>query len=612
MKACNDLLEVNENGKVFIQIHGNRWKSVECPKICFEDYELSFDCLNCEQKEYKSGIGEGIRNIYSNDEFCFETIVWQEYATDHFHFELIPINFDVKSKEIIWPSAFEFDQKSSDWFTLLTHMQGLMIPNDYENECISLNFDGQLCSNGAYMPWFSQVRDNQGYLMICETYYDGKVKVDHPANGPYTHISFAHLPSLSKLAYRREIRLIFQEEASLVSICKLYRQYVKEKGRFVSLKEKAIKNPNVDRLIGSAILHKGIKTHVSKDSEFYDSENIEKNDVLVPFEVRCQEIERYHEMGIEKLYLHLDGWGDPGYDNQHPDYLPACQEAGGWEGLRKLSKTLKKHHDLFGLHDQYRDYYFDAKTFDREYALMNEDGSIFEMSRWAGGHQSYLCASQAPYYVKRNFEEVLSKGIELQASYLDVFTCNEPDECFNPHHLMNRRECLDYRRACFDYLNSKNILPSSEEVNDWAIPSLVFAHYGPYDFMLREPNAPRKGIGVPLFNLVYHDCVILPWPMDAYENCEDYMLYALLNGGAAYVDKDGAYPNVDGAFDDTRKKQLQHEIDRYKVVASLQEKVAKCEMVDFGFMENYSKQYSCFEDGTRVEIDLKNNTYQIM
>ena len=109
---------------------------------------------------------------------------------------------------------------------------------------------------------------------------------------------------------------------------------------------------------------------------------------------------------------------------------------------------------------------------------------------------------------------------------------------------------MEYRSACFEYLLSRNILPSSEEVTDWAMKSLVFAHYGPYDFMLAKPGSPRKGIPTPLYNLVYHDCMILPWPMDRNEGKEDYMLYALLNGGGAYLDKDGAYPNCDGAFDD--------------------------------------------------------------
>ena len=53
-------------------------------------------------------------------------------------------------------------------------------------------------------------------------------------------------------------------------------------------------------------------------------------------------------MDWEKVYLHLDGWGNPGYDNQHPDYLPACEEAGGWEGMRSLSECMKEMNYTFG------------------------------------------------------------------------------------------------------------------------------------------------------------------------------------------------------------------------------------------------------------------------
>ena len=100
--------------------------------------------------------------------------------------------------------------------------------------------------------------------------------------------------------------------------------------------------------------------------------------------------------------------------------------------------------------------------------------------------------------------------------------------------------------------------------------------------------------------------------MDITEN-EDYMLYALLNGGSAYVDKDGAYPNVDGAFNDNREKQLDEEIRRYRIVADLQEKVAKLEMTDFGFIDNNKKkQYSVFGNQIKVIIDLEKNTYEII
>ena len=131
--------------------------------------------------------------------------------------------------------------------------------------------------------------------------------------------------------------------------------------------------------------------------------------------------------------------------------------------------------------------------------------------------------------------------------------------------------------------------------------------------MLQAPGTPRKGIPTPLFNLVYHDCLILPWLMDRIPGQEDYMLYALLNGGAAYMDKDGAYPNCDGAFDDAAaEKHLDEEIDRYRIVAELQEKIAKCEMVKHEFLNNdWKQQRTTYSDGTMVTVDFNNNSYQI-
>lgn len=182
--------------------------------------------------------------------------------------------------------------------------------------------------------------------------------------------------------------------------------------------------------------------------------------------------------------------------------------------MKELCDTIHDCGYVFGTHDQYRDYYFRASTYDESSAIHLEDGSIPSHANWAGGNQTYLCATQAPYYVKRNFLELAAHDIKLDCAYLDVFTCNEPDECFEPHHKMTRKECLEFRSRCFAYLLSQNILSSSEEVADWSVANLVFCHYAPYDFMMRRPEEPKQGIPVPLFNLVYHDCVIIPWMME--------------------------------------------------------------------------------------------------
>ncbi len=565
---------------------------------------------------FTNGLGHGIKTVYAgfaHENDIFATCIWIEDSTQDLYFEWIPLDTDaMKIQAVYWPQAFDFDDGKNTSYTLINQMQGTLIPNNWPHEVNKLHFNGQFGSSAAYMPWFGQVKDGIGYLAECLDPADAAYQIDHPAHGPYTHISVRWLPSLGKMAYRRRMRYSFRKHCDYNTLCKLYRTHVQESGLFTTLQEKAARNPLVDKLIGSAFVHKGIKSHLEPTSYYYEPDHPSHNDNLTTFAQRAKEIELYHELGIKKLYLHLDGWGNPGYDNQHPDILPPCLKAGGWEGLKLLSDTIAAHGYMLGLHDQYRDYYMNAKTFDEEYACTYEDGSIFDWSRWAGGRQTLLCTTQAPAYVRRNFEELLAHDIHLEASYLDVFTCNEGDECFNPYHRMNRKECFEYRRACFSYLTSKKILPSSEECSDWAMRELVFAHYGPYDFMLAAPDQPRNGLPVPLFNLVYHECMILPWPMDQHPDTEDYMLYALLNGGGAYLEKDGAYPNTDGVFDTDLPKDLRKAWERTKVVVELQERIAKCEMVSHHFLNHdWKQQETRFSDGTCVRIDFNTQTYAV-
>ena len=591
------------------------------PRMECEEGTIYFaDAKKISHEEWKTGIGHGILSHFEGFELngadagiAFDTIVWIEEVSGDVFFEWVPLSTEtVKVKSVYWPGYMEFDEKKDSWYTLLNWQQGLLVPNTWKTAVDKVVFDGFMGTAGAYMPWFGQVKDRAGYIAICEQPWNAAYYTEHPAEGPYTHVGIRWEPSLGKMDYRRVMKYSFVKDCDYNDLCKIYRNYVIEKGRFKSLAEKAVKTPSIDQLIGSAFLHKGIKTQVMTNSDFYDAENPDKNNHLTPFSVRTEEIKKFHELGVEKLYLHLDGWAELGYDNQHPDYLPACEKAGGWKAMKELSDTMHECGYLFGIHDQYRDYYYAAKTFDENFATRLADGTIPSHARWAGGPQTYLCATQAPFYVKRNFTEIMDNGIKLDCAYLDVFTCNEGDECSHPWHKMTRRECYEYRNTCFEYLLSKGILPSSEEVNDWAIPSLVFCHYAPYDFMLDRPGSPKKGIPVPLFNLVYHDCLIEPWMMDKVSEEEDYMLYAVLNGGAPYLVRDGAYQNTDGSFAGGVEISIEDQIKRCKVVSDLHEKVAKCEMVRHEMVDgNPEVQRTTFADGTVVTVDFQAQTYQI-
>ena len=597
------------------------WREDFVPTLECDEGIFSFtDARSVSHELFQNGIGTGIRSCFEGFEangtvrpYSFETLIWIEAVSGDIRFEWLPLcEQGLSVKKVRWPGEMSFEKASRSWYSVLNHQQGLLVPNDWETALDHVVFNGFFETAGAYMPWFGQVKDREGYIAICETPWNAGYTAEHPAGGPYSHVGIYYEPSLGKMDYRRVLRYTLLSDCDYNDLCKVYRAYVRETGHLRTLAEKAAQNPSVDRLIGCSFVHTGIKTVVQPDSDFFDPENPEKNNHCTPFSKRTEEIKLLHNMGVEKLYLHLDGWAQPGYDNCHPDYSPACIEAGGWEGMKELADTMHECGYLFGIHDQYRDFYKSAKSFDENYACRLTDGTIPEHHRWAGGQQSYLCATQAPYYLRRNFAALFENGIELDGAYLDVFTCNEGDECTNPEHRMTRRECYEYRGQCFSWLLAHGILSSSEEVSDWAIPSLVFCHYAPYSFMMKRPGLPKDGIPVPLFNLVYHDCVIEPWMMDKASENDDYMLYALLNGGAPYLLRDAAYLNTDGSFEGDELLALEEMIRRSKTVSALHEKIAKCEMVRHRMNpENWWIQETEFSDGTKVKVDFKNQTYEI-
>ncbi|MCH9276816.1 DUF5696 domain-containing protein [Bifidobacterium amazonense] len=584
-----------------------------------------------ELRETGTGVGmfSTFRGFGDAPDFAFATYVWVERASGDVICEWIPLDetgLDVTA--VRWPGEMAFDGESARDVTLITHQQGVMIPNTWPTAVSSehgdIVFGGRFETAGGYMPWFAQIRgdaaSSPAYIAICETPWNAGYAIEHPAGGTSdesgtfvgTRIGMWFEPSLGRMDYRRVVRYRFLSDADHTSVAKAYRAYVDERGRLRTLAEKAARNPSVRRLIGCSWMHVGIKTVVQPESRFYDHEHPEENLHVTSFAARERQLRQLHELGAGRVYMHLDGWAEPGYDNQHPDYLPACEEAGGWAGMKALVDSCHEQGDLFGTHDQYRDYYFDARTFDRNNAIRLLDGTNPEQTIWAGGHQTFLCAELAPDYVRRNFAGIAANGVKLDCAYLDVFTCNEGDECANPEHRMTRRDCYAKRAECFEYLLSHGILSSSEEVSDWAVPSLVFCHYAPYDFQMRDPSAPRQGVPVPLYNLVYHDCVIQPWMMDRVADGDDYMLYALINGGAPYLIRDAAYVGVDGDMSPEQKAQAENDIERCNVVAALHEKVGMSELVRHEFVGGDPLvQRSVFADGTSVTCDFRAQTYRI-
>ncbi|MCE9616072.1 MAG: hypothetical protein K8T26_17510 [Lentisphaerae bacterium] len=496
-----------------------------------------------------------------------------------------------------WPGPVRFETPG-DQETVFPLMQGMLLPGTWPHAwgAKELTVNHRL----FYMPWWGQRRGAAGYVGIIEHDADAGCRLEHPAGGP-TSVGPRWDASLGRLRYARRVRYRFFDRCDYVSMCKHYRAHVKRRGRFVSLREKIAARPALAGLIGAPVIHEGISYHIHPASDYYNK--LGANDWCVPFSERARQLRALKARGVARAYLHLDGWGVKGYDRAHPDYLPPNEEAGGWEGMRALSETCRELGYLLALHDQYRDYYKDAVSFSPDNALHDAAGQIPEQARWFGGPQSALCTMLAPAYVLRNHRQLQERGVLVDGTYLDVFAARIPDECFHPWHRMSRRDCLEARVRCFAIIRDLEGIVSSEEPLDFALPHLDLTHYGPYVimelFLSKEDVQPPVA---PLWNLVYHDALFIPWSIGAVTWSDGIpaghapAAHAALHGGMPYL-------SIEPTDD---------ELARVKAHTDLHARVALEEMVSHAFLnEARTLQRAVYANGVSITADVVKGTWDI-
>lgn len=575
--------------------------------LYFEGMKIPFvSAGEIHHRSFTSGVGEGVVSTFKGFKVAqtpipleLETRLWIESATGVLHLELIPLVDDPGVLRVIFPAPFALSQLHPSCYTVIPMMQGSLIPNDWPQE-LHTHSIGMLLSRAGYMPWWGQVDGRAAAISIVETPWDAGYKLEHPSGGP-TQLTPIWHASLGMLRYRRKIQMHFVADGDYNHLAKIYRSFARAHGPWRTLVEKAAAKPALERLMGTPVIHTGIAVHVQPDSSYYNHQDLEANDSITAFSERSRQLVALKAKGVEQAYVHLDGWGRRGYDNLHPDILPPCERAGGWEGMRELVNVCHELGYQIIVHDQYRDYYKDADSYDPEQAVHTECGTIPEVAFWYGGAQAFLCATFAPDTVRRNHMALEQAGVHLDGAYLDVFAVVELDECFHPEHRISRRECMELRCQSFNVLGSQGKIVSSEEPVEFAVPYVDLVHHGPYALTPDYENCPARGIPVPLFNLVFHDCLILPWALTCggwgIPQGESGLLHAYLNGGTGYLSID-----ADEA-----------EIQRVQQLCAFQARVAKEEMVRHEFIEgNYNRQRSIFANGTCVEVDFETGDFKLI
>ncbi len=578
--------------------NGDKWTMKKTPSIRYTDGTAEPFPAPAECKRIGSGTGFAFAVTYrgfSDPALVAVSVIRLNKQSGELSFSLdITGDRPDRIDRVYYPAPFEFKAKKGEGFTVLPRMQGLLIPVGTPITVAN----GNVFERDAYMPFFGQIKKGSGYTAIFDTPYDASYEPQKNDIAPVWRTS------LCGFSYPRNMIYRFDCPCDHNVIAKNYRAYKIERGELITLKEKEQRNPNVKKLIGLPVIHTHIAVHIAKESMFYDPGDPSHNDHHVSFYERAEQLRRLKKLGLAHAYTHFDGWGLHGYDNLHPSPFPPHQAAGGAEGMKRLADVCKKIGYIFGIHDQYRDYYYDNPDFDLDEGVIYKDGSRPFHTVWNGGAHTFLCSELAPGYVNRNYDKFKELGIDIAASYLDVFSVVELDECHNPLHRTTRERCAYNRRRCLDILTKRGIIPSSEEVLDCILPSQVLCHHAPfYTKELGAYDSYTEGVPIPLLELVYHDCIVVPWiglPDErggwGIPKTDSAYVYALLYGCPVYcpIDADEA------------------DIDNVKYACSAAKKLAYEELVKHEFIDgDYRRQRTTFSDGTVVEADLDSGEVRI-
>ncbi|MCC6486260.1 MAG: hypothetical protein IT364_02060 [Candidatus Hydrogenedentes bacterium] len=600
-----DALTVRVNrsdGSMQVDTPATSWTFLPCDD---KDIELQGSSIsltsaaNITAEEFRTGYSMGA--IYTLSGFPeaagLELRLTVNIIGSEIVFEVAAVDAGVPIRSIRWPKPLETGNTASD-FAVIPNMQGMLLPGNSTQEF----HESSLCnSRSLYMPWWGQIRDGRGVQTILETSDDAGAQYDHPSGGP-TRIQPRWYASLESMRYLRTVRYVFSDDCTYVHMAKRYRRYVEETGRLVTLAEKRVRTPNLDEVIGRPVIHPGALYHFVQEASLFNKERIEANHSLSTFDQLADSLRKLKAAGIEDAYVHLDGWGFYGYDNAHPDVLPPGEEQGGWDGLRRFADTCEELGYLFAVHDQYRDFYLNAASFDDRLAAYRFDGTREETSTWCGGPQTILNPRFAPEYVRRNHDLFAANGVKVKGAYLDVFSVVPLEESSEKAHPITRSDCARYRAECFDLLRARGYVVSSEEPTDYLLPHLDLVHHGPYGTYPHYGGGGARGIPVPLWNLVYHDCLLLPWEMGedggwGIPKGDAAWLHCFLNAGMPYV-----WPGADETM-----------VARVKEACALNQRLATQDMTNHEFLgEGYRKQRSTYADGTTVTVDFDAKTCEIV
>ena len=313
-------------------------------------------------------------------------------------------------------------------------------------------------------------------------------------------------PQKQRFGPERIIRYIFLEGGGYVAMAKRYRDYAKQAGLFKTLDEKRKTVPAVDLLVGAVNVWCW-----DRDAAAW-----------------CREL---RACGIERIL-----WSNA----LPPDQIKDLNDLGVLTSRYDIYQDAMNPANFPQLRGTHPDWTSEAWT--------NDDLMIGADGQWVRGWEvetkdgkmvpcGTLCDRQAVAYAKQRIPADLATH-PYRSRFIDTTTASPWRECYHPKHPMTRTESKRFKMDLLQYVSEGcGLVCGSETGHDAAVP---FVHYfegmlslGPYrvpdsgrDMRRAWDEVPEQvakfqtghAYRLPLWELVYHDCVVAQWYWGDYNN----------------------------------------------------------------------------------------------
>jgi Family of unknown function (DUF5696) len=444
----------------------------------------------------------------------------------------------------------------------------------------------------------------------------------------------------------RSFQLRFLGRGDYVTLAMAYRQIAAEKGWLTTWREKLEGHPDRAKLFGAA----NVKLWALLDRQM-DVTSTQQKVLKVnwTFDEAAQVAEHLrNDLRLEKVLFIIGGWTHRGYDNQHPDVLPANPECGGNTGLTECARRVMQLGYLFCLHDNYQDIYRDSPSWNVDLIMKHPDGSLVKGGVWWGGQAYMICSRKAVDLAKRpqNLSGV-REVTHANSYFIDTTFASPLQECFDPAHPLTRADDMKWKQALSDYARQVFGVYGSEDGREWAIPHSDFFEgltgvNGTW-YHDRKLLSETGGVSIPLFELVYRDCIAL-YGKYGYDisRSADYVLYHISIGRTLNYHKipphlywkENPPPAAPARETDAAQKDPAlftradhgwgeglHPMDRfikntYEILSPLNELTAQMQMSGHQFLPpDYQVQRSVFGAGENqvvVVVNLGSTKYSVM